>query len=98
PEVHEIYRRWRALAETYDPPRVLVGEAWVWDFVRWAAFWGTESDELQMACDFQLLDAPFEADALRAVIRQTDAVVPPGGWRALTGSNHDVGRFTSRWW
>ncbi|TML24676.1 MAG: hypothetical protein E6G28_00175 [Actinobacteria bacterium] len=71
PEVHEIYREWRALADGYDPPRVLVGEAWVWDFARWAAFWGTEADELNMAFNFQLLDAPFEADALREVVERT---------------------------
>ena len=29
PEVHEIYRRWRAIADGYDPPRLLVGETWV---------------------------------------------------------------------
>ena len=97
PEVHEIYREWRALADGYDPPRVLVGEAWVWDFARWAAFWGTEADELNMAFNFQLLDAPFEADALREVVERTQAALPPGAWPALTGSNHDVRRFTTRW-
>ena len=29
PEVHDIYREWRALADSYDPPRVFVAEAWV---------------------------------------------------------------------
>ena len=28
-DVHEIYRRWRELADTYDDPRVFVAEAWV---------------------------------------------------------------------
>ena len=27
PETHEVYRGWRALADAYEPPRVLLGEA-----------------------------------------------------------------------
>jgi alpha-glucosidase len=50
-----------------------------------------------MAFDFQLLDAPFEADALRAVVAQTRAALPPGAWPAVTGSNHDVHRLATRW-
>ena len=30
-ELHEIYRRWRAVADSYDEPRVLVGEIWLPD-------------------------------------------------------------------
>ena len=29
PEVHDVLRRWRTLAESYDPPRVLIGETYV---------------------------------------------------------------------
>jgi alpha-glucosidase len=97
PEVHEIYRGWRALADGYEPPRVLVGEAWVWDVARWAAFWGSGDDELHLAFDFQLLDAPFEAEALRTVVARTQAALPAGARPALTGSNHDVRRLASRW-
>ena len=31
PEVHDVLRRWRALAEEDDPPRILVGETYVHD-------------------------------------------------------------------
>jgi alpha-glucosidase len=76
---------------------VLVAEAWVWNLAEWAAFWGTASDELDMAFNFKLLDASFEPDALRAVVEQTEAALPVEAWPALTGSNHDVGRLTTRW-
>ena len=36
PETHEILRDWRRLADGYDPPRVLVGEAYVLDTAAWA--------------------------------------------------------------
>ena len=29
PEVHDIHRRWREVADSYDPPRLLVGETFV---------------------------------------------------------------------
>ena len=31
PEVHDVLRRWRALADAQDPERVLVGETYVLD-------------------------------------------------------------------
>ncbi len=29
PRVHDVWREWRRLADTYEPPRAFVGEAWV---------------------------------------------------------------------
>ena len=34
PEVHDVLRRWRAIADAHDPPRVLVGETYVLDLDR----------------------------------------------------------------
>src|SRR5256885_17041685 len=31
PEVHDVLRRWRSLANGYSPPRVLIGETYVLD-------------------------------------------------------------------
>jgi alpha-glucosidase len=97
PEVHEVYARWRELADGYDPPRLLVGEAWVHDPGRWARFYGSGDDELDLAFNFQLLDAPFEVDALRAAVEATEAALPEGAVAAITASNHDVVRFPTRW-
>jgi len=97
PEVHEIFRAWRRIADRYEPPRCFVGEAWVWDIARWAQFWGSGRDELHMMFDFRLLDAPFGAESLRAIVESTAAALPPDGWPALAGSNHDVVRFPTRW-
>jgi alpha-glucosidase len=97
PEVHDVFRRWRAIADAYDPPRVLLGETWVLEPARLAAFFGTGSDELHAAFNFALVLAPFEADALRAVVDATELVVPKGAAAAWTLSNHDVVRFPTRW-
>jgi alpha-glucosidase len=96
PEVHAVYRDWRALAGKYAPPRLLLGETWVGDAARMAAFYGT-GDELQLAFNFPFLFAEFTAPALAGVVEKTLAALPPGGCPAWTASNHDVSRFATRW-
>ena len=96
PEVHEIYRAWRAIADAYDPPRVFVAEAWVDTPERLAQY--VRSDELHTAFNFDFLQAPWRADALRSAIDTTLAehalVGAPPTWVL---SNHDVARHLSRY-
>jgi alpha-glucosidase len=96
PEVHDVIRRWRAVADSYEPPRVLIGETFVFDVPTMASFYGA-GDELNLAFNIPLLHAPFEADALRRIVEETEAEIPPGCWPVWTGGNHDVYRFPSRW-
>jgi alpha-glucosidase len=97
PEVHDILRRWRRLADTYDPPRVLLGETNVEELETLVSFYGTGRDELDLAFNFVLINAPFEAEALRGVVEATEAMLPRGAWPVWTGSNHDVSRLATRW-
>src|SRR5207302_9474413 len=60
PEVHEVLRRWRGIAERYDPARLLMGETWVLDLAAMAAYHG-RGDELQLALNFVFQSTPFEA-------------------------------------
>jgi len=96
PEVHDVLRRWRRLADSYDEPRVLLGETYVLDPKQLAEFYG-DGDELSMGFNFTYLHAPFEAGALRDVVDVTEAAVGDRGWLVWTGSNHDVSRFPTRW-
>ena len=95
-EVHEIYRRWRALADEYDDPRVFVAEAWVHNPERLAQYF--RGDELHTAFNFDFLLAPWEADGLRASIMAAlsahEAVGAPPTWVL---SNHDTVREVSRY-
>ena len=97
PETHEILRSWRRLAETYDSPRLLLGEAYSLDVAQWATYFGERDDELDLAFAFMLAHADFEADPLRAVVSEVEAALPPHAWPCWTGSNHDIGRLASRW-
>jgi alpha-glucosidase len=96
PEVHEIIRGWRRLADSYEEPRTLIGETPV-KIDRLAAFYGDGTDQLHLAFNFPFLTAPFEASALRQVVEDTEAALPLGSWPAWTGSNHDMSRLGSRW-
>jgi alpha-glucosidase len=95
-ETHGVLGRWRALADAYEPPRVLVGETWVFDLARLAAFYGTGTDQLHLAFNFPFVFAGLEAEALAAVVAATEHVLPEAAWPVWTLSNHDVVRFPTR--
>jgi alpha-glucosidase len=97
PEVHDVIKRWRALADSFEPPRVLVGETFLLDLHKMAKYYGT-GNELNLAFNFPFVFAPFEAKALREVVESTEELLPPDlAWPVWAGSNHDVLRFPSRW-
>ncbi|NJC72310.1 glycoside hydrolase family 13 protein [Planosporangium thailandense] len=95
-ELHDIFRHWRAVADSYPEPRVFVAEAWVGDPDRLARY--VRGDELHTAFNFDFLRAPWRADHLRTVIDQScatlGAVGAPTTWVL---SNHDVVRHVSRY-
>jgi alpha-glucosidase len=96
PEVHDVIRRWRKLTDSYDPPPVLIGETPV-KVDALAAYYGDGADELHLAFNFPFITSPFDADAMRRVVEDAEALFPPGAWPAWTGSNHDMSRMASRW-
>ena len=95
-EVHAIFRSWRRIADSYDPPRVFVAEAWVPRPERLAQY--VRNDELHTAFNFEFLRAPWLAAPLRRTIDSTMAehalVGAPPTWVL---SNHDVAREVSRY-
>ena len=84
PEVHEVIRRWRRIADSYDPPRILVGETPV-KVEELAAYYGNGHDELHLAFNFPFIDAPLEAVPLRAVVEETEARPARRGLAGLDG-------------
>lgn len=97
PETHEILRDWRRLADEYDERRVLLGEAYVLDSAAWSSFYGSGSDELNLAFNFALLHADLDAEQMRRIVAEAEAALPTDAWPCWTGSNHDRGRLTTRW-
>jgi alpha-glucosidase len=96
PEVHEVFRRWRALANGYSPPRILIGETGVPQVADLVRYYGAD-DELHLAFNFAFSEAQFQANPLRAVVETTEKVLPRSAWPVYTASNHDMSRFPTRW-
>lgn len=95
-EVHDVYREWRAVADSYDPLRIFVAEAWVDEPERLTRY--VRSDELHTAFNFDYLQTPWIAEDMRKTIVHTldehEAVGAPATWVL---SNHDVARHVSRY-
>ena len=93
--VHEIWRHWRRLVDSYDGDRVLAAEAWVSPLSLMSKW--VRSDEMHQAFNFEYLSTEWDATALRAVIDESraefGAVGAPSTWVL---SNHDVVRHASR--
>jgi len=96
PEVHDIYRSWRRIAESYGGDRIFVAEAWVATPDRLARY--VRPNELHTAFNFDFLRSPWRPDSLRSVIQSNmkalDAVGAPAIWVL---SSHDVTRHVTRY-
>ncbi len=96
PEIHDVYRRWRRVADSYDPGKIFVAEAWFKDPERLARY--LRPDELHTAFDAALIEAPFTADLLHRALsespRAANLVGAPPVWVL---SNHDTVRQRTRY-
>lgn len=97
PEVHEIHRRWREIADSYDPPKLLIGETFVERLEDLFPFFGDGGDELHLDFNIPFAHSRFDAASLGGMIGATEAAMPASGTPVWTGSNHDISRFPSRW-
>ena len=94
--VHDVYRAWRRIADSYPGGRALVGEVWLPDRQRFANY--LRPDELHTAFNFDFLGCAWDATALRDSIDGTLAAhVPVGAPATWVLSNHDVTRHVTRY-
>lgn len=95
-ELHDVYRAWRKVADSYEGTRVLVGEVWLEDHERFAQY--LRPDEMHTAFNFDFMAQPWDAARLRASIDATLAAHGPVGAPATwVLSNHDVTRPVTRY-
>ena len=99
PEIHELYRTWRAILDSYPPdvfpgPRTAVGEVWYDSYDTLRPY--LAPDGLPQVFNFELVTAEWDAAEIRAGIDATLAL--SGGSRApWVIGNHDVVRPVTRW-
>jgi alpha-glucosidase len=95
-EVHDIYRTWRKILDSYPGDRVAVAEAWAPTPERLARY--VTPDELHQAFNFDLLAAPWSAPVIRETIdRCLAATATVGAPTTWVLSNHDVQRHRTRY-
>jgi alpha-glucosidase len=93
--VHDIYRSWRRLLDSYDGDRIMVGEAWVSPPERLALY--IRPDEMHQAFNFAYLVAGWTADEQREAIEGSlKGAATVGAVATWVLSNHDVVRHASR--
>jgi alpha-glucosidase len=94
--VHEIYRKWRTLFDSYGDRDVMaVAEAWVHPPINSTRY--VRPDELHQVFNFDLLDAPFSALNLYDVIsRSIELMKTVDALPTWALSNHDSPRVASR--
>lgn len=97
PELHEVLKSWRDIAESYKEHKLLLGESTLLYNVRQLASYYGSHDELQLAFNLMFIQTPFKAADLRRVVERTEAAIVSPDWPVWTGSNHDQPRFPSRW-
>ncbi|GGO71546.1 glycoside hydrolase family 13 protein [Nonomuraea cavernae] len=93
--VHDIYREWRPILDSYPGGRMAVAEAWVSSPERLARYVGP--DQLHQAFNFEFMLADYHAKAFRTVIEkalaEAELVGSPTTWVL---SNHDKPRHVTR--
>ena len=87
-DVHDVYRQWRRVTDSYDRDIAFVAEAWVETPVQLARY--LRPDELHTAFNFEFLQASWDAAGMRTAIDTSiDAL-------AEVGAPADVGAVEPR--
>jgi alpha-glucosidase len=94
--VHEIYRQWRKIFDSYKDREVMaVAEAWVHPPINATRY--VRPDELHQVFNFDLLDAKFEGEHLFGLIDSAISLMGSvGALPTWALSNHDSPRVASR--
>ena len=95
-EVHDVFRRWRRVADEYAGDRAFVAEAVVSSAERLGNY--LRPDEMHSAFNFPYMKAAWDAAALREVIDETlDQFVPIGVPATWVTASHDEVRLVTRY-
>lgn len=93
--VHQIYRGWRKLIDSYPGEQFFVAEAWVYPSNRAARY--VRPDELHQIFNFDFLTVAWDAESIKVAIDRTlnelGAVQAPPTWVLC---NHDCARVVTR--
>jgi alpha-glucosidase len=96
PSGHARLRGIRRVLEEFDGDRMAVGEVYLLDQRRLAAYVST-GDELHLAHNFSFMNLPWSAQRFRSGVDEFAALTADGGWPAWCLNNHDHSRTATRY-
>ena len=95
PEAVDVHRRFRRVAQEFEPEPLLLGETYVLDLNNLMEY--VVPDGLQLCMNLVFLHAPFEARALAGIVAETESLYPAGTTPVWHASSHDDPHFATRW-
>ena len=84
----------RTVLDSYGD-RLLIGETYL-PFDQLATYYGQDLKGAQLPFNFHLMQSPWNADAIAAVIKEYEAALPAGAWPNWVIGNHDQPRIATR--
>lgn len=95
PESIEIAIEMRKVLDVFPGDRLLIGEIYL-PLQRLVAYYGPELTGAQLPFNFGLMWVEWTAEAIRKLVSDYEAALPPGGWPSWVLGNHDQMRIASR--
>ncbi len=92
--IHDLIRQMRAVLDRYED-RVMVGEIYL-TTKKQVQYYGQSLDECHLPYNFQLIQTPWQAQAVREVVDNYEAALPQGAWPNWVLGNHDQHRVATR--
>ncbi|MFX1285650.1 MAG: alpha-glucosidase [Promethearchaeota archaeon] len=95
-ETIEMCTHIRQLIDSYNPERMLVGEAIGGPRIFYPLY-GKNNDGLNLAFNFKFSNQPFSATKFKETIQETEDILSEPLWPCYVFSNHDKARMISRY-
>ncbi len=96
PEVHDVLRRLRALADSYPGDRLFMGEIYSKDMAELASWYGAKNDELHLPMNMALLPLDVDAASFRKALEAGQTQLG-GNVPLFVTDNHDQPRSWDRY-
>jgi alpha-glucosidase len=94
PEIHDLIATMRSVFDSYRG-RLLIGEIYL-PVNQLVLYYGNDLKGAHLPFNFQLIQCPWSAEAIAAVIREYETALPADAWPNWVLGNHDQARIASR--
>jgi alpha-glucosidase len=95
PEVHDLVRGMRKVLDEYDA-RMMVGEIYLPNEELVKYYGSPEARECHLPFNFQLINAAWNAPAVKKMVDDYEAILPADAWPNWVLGNHDQHRLATR--